>query len=90
MLTKENVMKLIHLLILPVVGLALSAVNAGAQTWPVRPLRAVVPVAAGSSTDIIPRVVFEQLSVQLGQPIVVENRSGAGTGWPRSASIQWS
>ena len=71
-------MKLIRLLILPAVGLALSAVNAGAQTWPVKPLRAVVPVAAGSSTDIIPRVVFEQLSVQLGQPIVVENRSGAG------------
>ena len=71
-------MKLIRLLILPVVGLALSAVDAGAQTWPTKPLRAVVPVAAGSSTDITPRVVFEQLSVQLGQPIVVENRSGAG------------
>jgi len=76
--TKENFMKLIRLLILPAVGLALSAVDAGAQTWPTKPLRAVVPVAAGSSTDIIPRVVFEQLSVQLGQPIVVENRSGAG------------
>ena len=71
-------MKLIRLLILPAVGLALSAVNAGAQTWPTKPLRAIVPVAAGSSTDIIPRVVFERLSVQLGQPIVVENRSGAG------------
>ena len=71
-------MKLIRLLILPAVGLALSAVDAGAQTWPTKPLRAVVPVAAGSSTDITPRVVFEQLSVQLGQPIVVENRSGAG------------
>ncbi len=71
-------MKLIRLLILPMVGLALSAGGAGAQTWPTKPLRAVVPVAAGSSTDIIPRVVFEQLSVQLGQPIVVENRSGAG------------
>ena len=41
-------------------------------------LRAVVPVAAGSSTDIVPRVVFEQLSSQLTQPIVVENRTGAG------------
>ncbi len=71
-------MKLIRLLILPALGLALSTVGAGAQTWPVKPLRAVVPVAAGSSTDIIPRVVFEQLSGQLGQPIVVENRSGAG------------
>ena len=37
-----------------------------------------MPVAAGSTTDIIPRVVFEQLSPQLGQTIVVENRTGAG------------
>ena len=43
-----------------------------------KPLRAVVPFAAGSSTDIVPRIVFEQLSQQLGQPIVVENRAGAG------------
>ena len=71
-------MKLFRLLILPAVGIALSAVDAGAQNWPTKTLRAVVPVAAGSSTDIIPRLVFEQLSVQLGGPIVVENRSGAG------------
>jgi tripartite-type tricarboxylate transporter receptor subunit TctC len=37
-----------------------------------------VPFAAGSSTDIVPRIVFEQLNQQLGQPIVVENRAGAG------------
>ena len=36
------------------------------------------PLAAGSTTDIIPRVVFEQLSARLGQSIVVENRVGAG------------
>nr|WP_249810514.1 tripartite tricarboxylate transporter substrate binding protein [Bradyrhizobium sp. 157] len=53
-----------------------SAVNA--QTWPTKPLRAIVPFGAGSTTDIIPRVVFEQLSSQLGHGIVVENRSGAG------------
>ena len=53
-------------------------VEAGAQSWPARPLKAVVPFAAGSSTDIVPRVVFEQLSQQLGQTIVVENRTGAG------------
>jgi tripartite-type tricarboxylate transporter receptor subunit TctC len=41
-------------------------------------MRVIVPVAAGSTTDIVPRAVFEQLSLQLGQPIVVENRSGAG------------
>jgi tripartite-type tricarboxylate transporter receptor subunit TctC len=42
-------------------------------------LTAVVPVGAGSTTDIIPRIVFEQLSSQLGQNIIVENRAGAGT-----------
>ena len=49
-----------------------------AETWPAKPLRAIVPFGAGSATDIIPRVVFEQLSTQLGQSIVVENRTGAG------------
>jgi tripartite-type tricarboxylate transporter receptor subunit TctC len=36
--------------------------EAGAQSWPAKALKAVVPFAAGSSTDIVPRVVFEQLS----------------------------
>ena len=39
---------------------------------------AIVPVAAGSTTDIVPRAVFEQLSLQLGQPIVVENEAAPG------------
>jgi tripartite-type tricarboxylate transporter receptor subunit TctC len=51
---------------------------ATAQEWPARPLRAIIPFGAGSATDIVPRIVFEQLSPQLGQPIVVENRTGAG------------
>lgn len=54
------------------------SLSAAAQTWPARPIHAVVPVGAGSSTDIVHRVVLEQLSMQLGQPIVVENRVGAG------------
>src|SRR5262249_4027581 len=53
--------------------------GAVARTGPGRPIRAIVAFAAGSATDVIPRVVFEPLSVQLGQPIVVENRGGAGT-----------
>jgi len=60
------------------IGLALAATHAQAEGWPSKPLRAVIPFAAGSSTDIIPRVVFEQLSQQLGQAVVVENRAGAG------------
>jgi tripartite-type tricarboxylate transporter receptor subunit TctC len=52
--------------------------KAEAQSWPARPLKALIPFAAGSVTDVIPRVVFEQLSTQLGQGIVVENHAGGG------------
>jgi tripartite-type tricarboxylate transporter receptor subunit TctC len=63
---------------LSIVVIGMLTAAAEAQTWPLKPLRAIVPVAAGSSTDVIPRLVLEQLSAQLGQPIVVENRTGAG------------
>jgi hypothetical protein len=49
-----------------------------AQEWPARPIHAIVPQSPGSSLDIVPRAVFEQLSGKLGQPIIVENRVGAG------------
>jgi tripartite-type tricarboxylate transporter receptor subunit TctC len=55
-----------------------SAAMAAAQTWPTKPLRAFIPFAAGSATDLVPRALFEPLAVELGQPIVVENRGGAG------------
>jgi tripartite-type tricarboxylate transporter receptor subunit TctC len=55
-----------------------TAIQAQAQTWPTKPLRAFVPFAAGSATDLVPRALFEQLATELGQPIVVENRGGAG------------
>jgi tripartite-type tricarboxylate transporter receptor subunit TctC len=71
-------MNAICLMLLSGLGLAVAATDVGAQTWPSKPLHMVVPVGAGSTTDIVPRVVFEQLSPQLGQPIVVENRTGAG------------
>ena len=54
------------------------AAQSSAQSWPSKPIRAIIPFGAGSATDIIPRIVFEPLSAQLGQPIVVENRVGAG------------
>jgi len=57
--------------------LALSS-NAWAQAWPTKPIRVIVPFSAGSGTDIVARTVMEQVSQQLGQPIVVENRVGAG------------
>jgi tripartite-type tricarboxylate transporter receptor subunit TctC len=51
---------------------------AWADVWPDRPIRVVIPFGAGSATDVIPRIVFERMAAQLGQPIVVENRGGAG------------
>ena len=60
------------------VALALVPALGLAQAWPVKPVRAIVPVGAGSSTDIVHRLVLEQLSTNLGQTIVVENRTGAG------------
>jgi tripartite-type tricarboxylate transporter receptor subunit TctC len=60
---------------------AVAAASALAQTsddgWPERPLRLVVPFPAGSSTDIIARIVAQKLSHRLGQQIVIENRAGA-------------
>ncbi len=49
-----------------------------ADAWPTKPIRAVIPFSAGSTIDIIGRIVMEPLSAQLGQPIVIENRGGAG------------
>jgi len=49
-----------------------------AQAWPSKQIRAVVPFTAGSTIDIVARIVFEPLSHQLGQSIIVENRGGAG------------
>jgi tripartite-type tricarboxylate transporter receptor subunit TctC len=56
----------------------LIAATAHAQDWPSRMIRATIPFGAGSATDVVPRLVFDRLSVELGQPIVVENRAGAG------------
>ncbi len=49
-----------------------------AQDWPVRPVRMVVPAPAGSSLDIIVRTLGEGLKARWGQPLVVDNKSGAG------------
>ncbi|MFZ4757904.1 MAG: Bug family tripartite tricarboxylate transporter substrate binding protein [Burkholderiaceae bacterium] len=58
---------------------AVVAPTASAQSdWPSRPVRIVVPFAPGGTTDIVSRVIGEQLSPILKQPVVIENRAGAG------------
>ena len=51
---------------------------ASAQDWPARTITAIVPLGAGSASDIIARVVMEQVGKQIGQSVIVENRPGAG------------
>jgi len=53
--------------------------SAQATEWPTKAIRVVVPYAAGSATDLVPRTVFEQVGHQVGQSFIVENRPGGGT-----------
>lgn len=54
-------------------------ISAYAQSYPNRPLRMIVPYAAGGGVDIVARSVSHELSKRIGQPVVVENRTGAGS-----------
>ena len=54
------------------------AATAHGEDWPSRLIKAVIPFGAGSATDVVPRLVFDRLAAELGQPIVIENRAGAG------------
>jgi tripartite-type tricarboxylate transporter receptor subunit TctC len=52
--------------------------SAAAQVYPSRPATMVVPLAPGGSTDVIARIVAEGMRTSLGQPVIVENTTGAG------------
>jgi tripartite-type tricarboxylate transporter receptor subunit TctC len=68
-------LKLVARTFLLLIALASSA--AFAQAWPAKPVKVIIGYGAGGSTDIILRLVSEDLSKRLGQPFVVENRTGA-------------
>lgn len=75
-------------------GLAISAAAvatipcfAWSQSYPARPVRIIVGLAPGGTTDIIARLIAQWLSERLGQPFVIENRAGAGTGVATQAVI---
>src|SRR5438046_8556711 len=56
---------------------ALAAAPAFAQAYPSRPISLLVPWAAGGSTDILARIVAQHLHQSMGQPVIIENRTGA-------------
>ncbi len=59
-------------------ALASTGVQAQGTDWPKQPIRLIVPFTAGSGTDIVARTIGERLSVALGQPVLVDNKPGAG------------
>jgi tripartite-type tricarboxylate transporter receptor subunit TctC len=69
-----------HLLLAAMLALvaAASGNSALAQSYPSRAITAIIPFAGGSASDVVSRILFDRMSKSLGQPIVVENRPGAG------------
>jgi len=60
-------------------GASVLANDAGAQTYPNRPIRCIIPYIAGSSPDVVGRLVGPKISERLGQPLVIDNRGGANS-----------
>ena len=70
--------KKFFLTIVAVAVMLIGVAAARAQNYPTRPITAIVPFAGGSASDVVSRILFDRMSKSLGQPIVVENRPGAG------------
>jgi tripartite-type tricarboxylate transporter receptor subunit TctC len=64
-------------LMLAALGLVLAVQPLAAQNWPTKPVRIIVPFGAGSTPDVVARLIADHLQSKLGQPIVIENKPGA-------------
>src|SRR5213594_2427196 len=71
---------------LAVVLLMIASTAAWAQGYPDRPLRLVVGFPPGGSGDFLARIIADELTREIGQPVVVDNKPGAGSNSPRSTS----
>src|SRR5215471_14962714 len=60
------------------IALSIATVAASAETWPARPIKVISPFTAGNAGDTVARIVFDQVSQQIGQTLFIENRPGAG------------
>ena len=60
-------------------ALAAAASAASAQTYPSQPVKMIVPFTAGSPNDVVARILAQQLTIRLGQNVIIDNRPGAGT-----------
>jgi tripartite-type tricarboxylate transporter receptor subunit TctC len=61
-----------------VVAAAVAAAQDGAASYPNRPIKIIVPFAAGGTTDVLARIVGQALTAKWGQSVIIENRAGAG------------
>jgi tripartite-type tricarboxylate transporter receptor subunit TctC len=68
-----------RLVVAGIIAAAVAMTPAAAQDYPSKPIKLIVPLTPGSPVDVLTRVVTQHLAARLGQPMVVENRPGAGT-----------
>jgi tripartite-type tricarboxylate transporter receptor subunit TctC len=66
--------------------ISLAPTFVSAQSWPTKPVHVVVPFGAGGTADILARMIGEQLTPALGQPVIIENRPGPADTW----APEWS